>query len=60
MPKSTVLYLLNEQGDELDDIELNVNEWQSVFKQMSLPIGGGSIKVKARRKQIMEVQGQES
>ena len=25
MPKATVLYLMNEQGEQLDDIEMNVN-----------------------------------
>lgn len=53
--KSTNLYLLNEQGDELDDIQLNVNEWSASFKEMNFPIGGGSIHAKVRRKQIMEV-----
>jgi hypothetical protein len=36
-----------------------VNEWPATYKEMNIPIGGGSMHVKVRRRQLMEVQNME-
>ena len=52
----TVLYILNAEGLEIDQVLLPIHKWKNNFHVVEVPIGGGSMIAKVRMKQLMQVE----
>ena len=49
----TILYILDSEGREVDQITLPVQKWHAEFSKIELPLARGILHAKVRRKQLM-------
>ena len=51
-----MLYILDAEGREIDQITLPIHKWLTDFSYIELPLAKGMLRAKVRRKQQMLVK----